>query len=45
MTRPERMPAATSIAKHSRVNSSITVRHFRLRPSAQVSNTKSYAHT
>src|SRR5204863_7763830 len=34
-------PAATSIARHSRVNSSMTVRHFKIRPSAQVSNTKS----
>ena len=41
MTRPERIPPATSIAMHSRVNSSMTVRHFNVRPSAHVSNTKS----
>lgn len=28
MTRAERMPPATSIARDSRVNSSMTVRHF-----------------
>ena len=37
----DRMPPATSIAKHSRVHSSMTVRHFSCCPFAQVSNTKS----
>ena len=45
MTRPERMLPATSIARHSRVNSSTTVRHFSCWPLAQASNTKSYAQT
>jgi len=40
ITRPDRMPPATSLASASRVNSSITVRHFKLWPLAQVSNTK-----
>jgi hypothetical protein len=39
------MPPATSIAKHSRVNSSTMVRHLSVRPSAHVSKTKSYAQT
>jgi hypothetical protein len=41
MTRPERMPSTTSIARHSGVNSSITVRHFSCWPFAQASKTKS----
>ena len=44
MTRLERMLPATSIAKHSRVYSSMTVRHFNCWPLAQASKTKSYAH-
>ena len=44
ITRLERMLPATSIARHSRVYSSITVRHFSCCPFAQASNTKSYAH-
>jgi hypothetical protein len=32
MTRPERMPPATSIATHSRVHSSTTVKHFQRLP-------------
>ena len=45
ITRPERMPPATSIARHSRVHSSTIVRHVSVCRFAQVSNTKSYAHT
>ncbi|CAK0446213.1 ISBma1, transposase [Burkholderia pseudomallei] len=45
MTRPERIDPATSIARHSRVYSSITVRHFNCWPLAHASNTKSYAQT
>lgn len=45
MTRPERMLPATSMARHSLVNSSITVRHLSCRPLAQASNTKSDAQT
>ena len=45
ITRPERMPPATSIARHSRVHSSTIVRHLSVCRFAQVSNTKSYAHT
>jgi hypothetical protein len=37
----DRMPPATSMARHSRVNSSMIVKHFSVRPSAHVSNTKS----
>ena len=43
ITRPERIPPATSIAKHSRVHSSTTVKHLSVCRLAQVSNTKSYA--
>ena len=43
--RGERMPPATSIARHARVHSSTTVRHFKPWPLAHVSNTKSYAQT
>ena len=39
------MPPATSIARHSRVHSSTIVRHVSVCRFAQVSNTKSYAHT
>src|SRR5579859_2050301 len=39
------MLPATSIAKHSLVYSSITVRHFSCCPLAQASNRKSYAQT
>ena len=45
ITRGERMLPATSIARHSRVNSSITVRHLIFCPFAHASNTKSYAQT
>ena len=45
ITRPDRMPPATSIASDSRVHSSTTVRHLSVCPFAQVSNTKSYAQT
>lgn len=45
MTRPERIDPATSMARHSRVYSSITVRHFNCRPLAHASNTESYAQT
>ena len=41
ITRPERIDPATSIARHSRVNSSITVKHLICWPLAQASNTKS----
>src|SRR6185437_7911266 len=44
MTREERMLPATSMARHSRVYSSITVKHFSCWPLAQASKTKSYAH-
>ena len=43
MIRWERMLPATSIARHSRVYSSITVRHFNGCPLAQASKTKSWA--
>src|SRR3990167_2893556 len=42
-TRRERMEPATSIARHSRVYSSMTVRHLICWPSAVVSKTKSSA--
>ena len=45
MTREDLIPPATSIARHSRVYSPITVRHFSCCPLAQASNTKSYAQT
>ena len=45
MTRPDRMLPATSMARHSRVHSSMTVKHLSCCPFAHVSNTKSYAHT
>src|SRR6516164_3600081 len=41
ITRPERMLPATSIARHSRVYSSMTVRHLSCCPFAQASKTKS----
>ena len=41
ITRADRMPPATSIARHSRVYSSITVRHLICWPLAQASKTKS----
>lgn len=44
-TRPDRIEPATSIARHSRVYSSITVKHFNCCPLAHASNTKSYAQT
>lgn len=44
MTRRERMLPATSIAKHSRVFSLITVRHLICCAWKQASNTKTYAH-
>lgn len=45
MTRRERMLPATSIGKHSRVFSSIIVKHLICCSLALASNTKSYAHT
>lgn len=45
ITRCEQMLPPTSIARHSRVNSSTTVKHFSVCPLAHASNTKSYAHT
>ncbi len=41
ITRGDRMLPATSIARHSRVNSSITVRHLSCWPLAHASKTKS----
>src|SRR5688572_26786010 len=41
MTRAERVLPETSIARHSRVYSSMTVRHFSCWPLAQASYTKS----
>jgi hypothetical protein len=45
MTRFDRMEPATSMARHSRVYSSTTVRHLMLPPSAVASKTKSQART